>query len=313
MPVPPQLDTPHRPRRQLLDPHRKNGALRLAVLALVVTLIAVALIAASLRAMTRGSPRAPGRSRGTSRRSVAARPVRHGDPQAVPILMYHHVAPTRRGSALLWVTRAQFARELAYLRGHGYHAVTMHQVYERWTQGTALPARPVVLSFDDGYLDQYRYAAPLLRRSGDAAVLNLIVHNLGRALTIAMVSRMAAWGWEIDSHTITHRDMTRLSPATVAYELKGSRDLLQRYCHVPVEFFCYPGGTYDAAVEAAVRHAGYLAATSVWYGLARPSELFALPRIVVFGGEPLKVFAESLGGSARGETAIDRATGNAGR
>ena len=227
--------------------------------------------------------------------------------------MYHHVAPARRGSALLWVTRAQFARELAYLRDHGYHTVTLRQVYERWSQGAALPARPVVLSFDDGYLDQYRYAAHLLRRYGDMAVLNLIVHNLGRALTIAMVSRMAAWGWELDSHTITHRDLTRLSPTTVAYELKGSRDLLQRYFHVPVEFFCYPGGTYDAAVEAAVRHAGYLAATSVWFGLARPGELFALPRIVVFGGEPLKVFAESLGGSARGETAIDRAVGGASR
>ena len=95
-----------------------------------------------------------------------------------------------------------------------------------------------------------------------------------------MISRMATQGWEIDSHTITHRDLTRLSAATVAYELKGSRDLLQRYFHVPVEFFCYPGGAYDAAVKAAVRRAGYLAATSVRYGLARPSELFALPRIV---------------------------------
>jgi peptidoglycan/xylan/chitin deacetylase (PgdA/CDA1 family) len=144
-------------------------------------------------------------------------------------------------------------------------------------------------------------------------VLNLIVHNLGRTLTIAMVSRLATWGWEIDSHTITHRDLTRLSPSTVAYELKGSRDLLQRYFHAPVEFFCYPGGAYDAAVQAAVRRAGYLAATSVRYDLARPSELFALPRLVVFGGEPLRVFAESLGGSRRGEAAVDRAVGDVGR
>ncbi len=226
--------------------------------------------------------------------------------------MYHHVAPSRGGSALLWVTRAQFARELGYLRGHGFHTVTMRQVYQCWTQGSPLPARPVVLSFDDGYLDQYRYAAALLRRRGDTAVLNLIVHNLGRALTIAMISRMAAWGWEIDSHTITHRDLTRLSPAAVAYELKGSRDLLQRYFGVPVDFFCYPGGVYDSAVKAAVRRAGYLAATSVWYGLARPSELFALPRIVVFGGESLKVFAEGLSGSRKGEAAVDRAAGATG-
>ena len=241
-----------------------------------------------------------------------ALPVLHGDPRPVPILMYHHVAPTRRGSDLLWVARSQFARELAYLHDHGYHAVTLQQVYQCWMRGTALPTRPVVLSFDDGYLDQYRYAAPLLRRYGDTAVLNLIVDNLGRSLTIAMVSRMAASGWEIDSHTITHRNLTRLSPATVAYELKGSRDLLQRYFQAPVEFFCYPGGVYDSAVKAAVRHAGYLAATSVWYGLARPSERFALPRIVVFGGEPMAVFAASLSGSRRGEAALDRVAGRVG-
>ncbi len=141
----------------------------------------------------------------------------------------------------------------------------------------------MVLSFDDGYLDQYRYAAPLLRSYGDPAVLNLIVHNLGRALTLTMISRMADWGWEIDSHTITHRDLTRLRPSVVAYELKGSCDLLRRYFHVPVDFFCYPGGAYDATVEAAVRRAGYLAATSVEYGLARPRELFALRRVVVYG------------------------------
>ena len=77
-----------------------------------------------------------------SHRALAVRPVPHGDPRAVPILMYHHVAPIRRGSALLWVTRAQFARELAYLRSHGYQAVTLQQVYQCWTQGGALPARP---------------------------------------------------------------------------------------------------------------------------------------------------------------------------
>ena len=302
MPVSQQPDATRRSPLKSLDPRRKPELARLVVLALVV-----ALTAASLLAARRGSPRAPAESPGGSHRPVATRPARHGDPRAVPILMYHHVAPVRRGSALLWVTRAQFARELGYLRGHGYHTVTMQQVYQCWTQGSALPARPVVLSFDDGYLDQYRYAAGLLRRHGDTAVLNLIVDNLGRALTIAMISRMAGWGWEIDSHTITHRDLTRLSPATVAYELKGSRDLLQRYFDVPVDFFCYPGGVYDSAVKTAARRAGYLAATSVWYGLARPSELFALPRIVVFGGEPLKVFAESLSGSRRGEAAIVRA------
>ena len=144
---------------------------------------------------------------------------RHGRPVAVPILMFHHVAPRREGSPLLWVTRRQLAAELAFLRRHGYRTVTLQQVYECWTTGSSLPAHPVVLSFDDGYSDQYRYAAPLLRRYHDVAVLNLIVHNLGRALTVADVSRMAFWGWEIDSHTITHRDLALLPVGVVRHEL----------------------------------------------------------------------------------------------
>jgi peptidoglycan/xylan/chitin deacetylase (PgdA/CDA1 family) len=284
----------------------------LVVAALVVALAVVVGVVVAARIADRPAPGARHATRAAATRSSPVAAARHGDPQPVPILMYHHVARGRAGAPLLWVRRAQLRGELAYLRDHGYHAVTMQQVYDRWTQGRALPARPVVLSFDDGYLDQYRYAAPLLRHYGDPGVLNLIVRNLGRTLTIAMVARMAGWGWEIDSHTITHRDVTLLPPATAAYELKGSRDLLQRYFHVPVNFFCYPGGSYDKAVEAAVRRAGYLAATSVWFGLARPRDLYGLPRIVVFGGEPLAVFAAGLEGSRRAEADADRVESRSG-
>ena len=213
---------------------------------------------------------------------------------AVPILMYHHVSPHRAGSPLLYVSPRELAAQLAYLRARGYHAVTLQQLYDAWTKGASLPAKPVVLSFDDGYLDQYRYAAPLLRRYHDAAVLNLIVDNLGRTLTPNMVKQMIVWGWEVDSHTITHRDLTRLPTATVRRELVGSRDLLRRDLGVPVNFFCYPAGIHDAAVVAAVRKAGYLAATSIQYGLADISQRFALPRIVVYWGESISRFAARL-------------------
>lgn len=208
--------------------------------------------------------------------------------------MYHHIAPVRKGSSLLYVSPRELAAQLAYLQAHGYHVVSLQQVYDAWTKGASLPAKLVVLSFDDGYLDQYRYAAPLLRRYHDPAVLNLIVDNLGRVLTPAMVKQMVAWGWEVDSHTITHRDLTRLSAATVRRELVGSRDLLQRDLGVAVNFFCYPGGVHDAAVVAAVRRAGYLAATSIQYGLADISQRFALPRIVVYWGESMSRFAARL-------------------
>jgi peptidoglycan/xylan/chitin deacetylase (PgdA/CDA1 family) len=218
----------------------------------------------------------------------------HGRHLPVAILMYHHISPVRKGSPLLYVSPAQLATQLAYLQSHGYHVVTLQQLYDAWMNEGSLPAQPVVLSFDDGYPDQYRYAAPLLRHFGDPAVLNLIVHNLGGAFTQAMVARMIAWGWELDSHTISHRDLARLSPGQLRYELAGSRNRLRRSFGVAVNFFCYPGGVHDAKVVAAVRTAGYLAATSIQYGLADPAELFSLPRIVVYWGESQSRFAARL-------------------
>ena len=302
MPHPPQ-PTPSEGGRRALVRH-------LLPLVVVAALIAVAGVLAGTEA-ARGPARtgsgAPASRTPSPRPTQARSHSRCGHPVAVPILMYHHVAPRRAGSPLLWVTTRQLAGELAFLRRHGYHTVTLMQVYECWTKGTALPARPVVLSFDDGYVDQYRFAARLLRRFGDVGMLDLIVDNLGRALTVGDVLRMSSWGWEIDSHTITHRDLTRLRPGRVRYELVGSRDLLRRYLDLPIDFFCYPGGAFDAAVLRQVSQAGYLAATTVDFGLARPGRLFALPRIVVFGGERAGLFARSLSGSAAAGRAIDRA------
>jgi peptidoglycan/xylan/chitin deacetylase (PgdA/CDA1 family) len=301
MQLPPKLMPGERPRRARLR--------HLPPLVVVAALIAVAGLVAAVEAShgpASGGTTVLPSGRPSARPGHTHVPGRCGRPVAVPILMYHHVAPQREGSPLLWVTPRQLAAELGFLRRHGYHTVTLGQVYACWTSGSPLPAHPVVLSFDDGYRDQYDYAAPLLRRYHDVAVLNLIVDNLGRALTVADVAHMAAWGWEIDSHTITHRDLALLPLGVVRHELLGSRNLLRRYLQLPVNFFCYPGGAYDAAVIRLVRRAGYLAATSVAYGLARPAELFTLPRIVVFGGEPLGLFGESLGGSPQAGEAIVR-------
>lgn len=215
---------------------------------------------------------------------------------SVPILVYHHVTPVLGGSPLLYVSPGQLGEELAYLRTHGYHVVTMRQAYDAWATGAALPAKPVVLSFDDGYRDQYLYAAPLLRRYGYPGVLNVAVASLGRAMSVDMVRQMVGWGWEIGSHSITHPDLTRVSTAALQRELTGSRNVLRRLLRVPVDFFCYPGGNYDARIAAAVRKAGYSAATTIRFGLAEPPHFFTLPRITVWWGESLQRFASHLRG-----------------
>jgi peptidoglycan/xylan/chitin deacetylase (PgdA/CDA1 family) len=217
--------------------------------------------------------------------------VKH--PQPVPILVYHHVQPYKAGYYLIYVGTAQFASQLSYLHHNGYHPVTLRRVYDAWTGRAKLPRRPVVLSFDDGYLDQYTSAAHLLHRYHYPAVLDLVVHN-GTALSRAMIRQMIAWGWEVDSHTLTHPLLTHLTASQLRYQLVASRRIIRRRFHAPVDFLCYPGGVYDRRVMRAVRAAGYLGATTIHYGRAIPRGRFAMPRIAVYWGESLGTFGSRM-------------------
>jgi peptidoglycan/xylan/chitin deacetylase (PgdA/CDA1 family) len=205
---------------------------------------------------------------------------------AIPILMYHVLSAAPRGAPepQLWVSKRRFAGEMGALHGTGYHAITLATAVRAWRHGGPLPSRPVVISFDDGYLSDYTHARPVLRRLGWPGVLNLVLQNVGPGgITAREVRGLIASGWEIDSHTLTHPDLTTLPPVVLRHELVGSRAEIRRRFGQPADFFCYPSGRYDARVEAAVRAAGYRAATTVDEGYAVGGQGFALKRIRVNG------------------------------
>lgn len=216
-------------------------------------------------------------------------PLRHGPRRtAVPILMYHLVntPPPGTPNSELWVPAAAFRAHMQALADAGYRGVTLDALLDNWQHRVALPRKPVVVSFDDGYGSQVRNAMPILRRLGWPGVLNLEVKNLSIAggITKAQVRRLIAAGWEIDAHTLTHLDLTTLDPAAVRHEVGGSRAALRRDFHVPVDNFAYPAGRYDATAEAAVRAAGFRAAVTTDPGLAHmDDDRAALPRVRVNG------------------------------
>jgi peptidoglycan/xylan/chitin deacetylase (PgdA/CDA1 family) len=268
-------------------------------LRLVALLCAVSCAAGAPALLAPAAPAAPAAPRSPAADASASAPGAEDSSRAwasrtpVPILVYHHVQGYAAGSYLMYAGTSQFAGQLRYLRHHGYHPVTMQQVWDDWTGQADLPRRPVVLSFDDGYLDQYVNAARLLRRYHWPAVLNLVVYR-GTALRDSQVRRMVKWGWEIGAHTLHHPILTRCSSATLRRELASSRRILRQKFDVRVDFFCYPGGHYDHRVMRAVRDAGYLAATSIRYGAATPRQRYALPRIAVYWGESLTTFGSRM-------------------
>jgi peptidoglycan/xylan/chitin deacetylase (PgdA/CDA1 family) len=153
----------------------------------------------------------------------------------------------------------------------------------------------VVVSFDDGYRSQYTDALPVLRKLGWPGVLNLKIDTLTQGeLTDDQVKTMIDEGWEVDSHTITHADVSQISGADLKREVAGSRAILRKRFGIPVDFFCYPAGRYDAEAIQAVKDAGYLGATTVDEGLADRHQMYTLKRIRVNASDGVKGLAEKL-------------------
>lgn len=214
----------------------------------------------------------------------------------VPVLMYHAIGDPPQGTRNpdLYVPRDQFNAEVDYLSSHGYHVVSLQQVFDFWQGRTKLPKRPVVISFDDGFASDYTFVAPLFRQKQWPGVLNLIVGRKKPRMSVRLVRGLIHDGWEIDSHTISHEDLRTLTDPQLAREVAGSRVALQDQYHVPVNFFCYPSGRYDARVIAAVKAAGYEGATSTHYGFARSETPYTLKRVRISGGQSLASFAVAV-------------------
>jgi peptidoglycan/xylan/chitin deacetylase (PgdA/CDA1 family) len=270
---------------------RRRVAVGLLVLALAAAVVAVVV------ASSGGSSSQPSSSSVAASSSAAMQHHRRVQPlpgtetagnhrarhEPVPILMYHvigYVKPSTPNQEL-WVSPSTFAAQMRALAHAGYHGVTLQRVYDAWHGHAELPSKPVVISFDDGYYGQYRNARPTLFHHGWPGVLNLKLNNLADMGGVRNIKRMVSEGWEIDDHTITHPDLTAISPSQLHYEVGTSRTRLRKLLGVPVNFFCYPAGRYDQAVIDEVRRDGFRAATTTLFGNARPGDTWTLARVRV--------------------------------
>jgi len=209
----------------------------------------------------------------------------------VPVLMYHVIAPPPPGAPfpLLYVPPAEFASQMQALKAAGWHAVTLDQLEAYWSRGVPLgPGKPIVLTFDNGYHSQYTGAFPVLKRLGWVADENMQLTGLPPSqggLTNAQIRAMVAAGWELDTQGISHADLITLDSSELYDQVAVARKIVQRRFHVPVNWFCYPSGHYNATVIAAVHAAGYVGSTTVMPGWAHPTDdLYTLHRLRVLGG-----------------------------
>lgn len=220
----------------------------------------------------------------------------------VPILMYHHVndlPPSVRDSYLreLTVSSTQFRQQLAFLAARGARTVGLAELLDYLNGGPPLPERPVILTFDDGYEDNYRVAYPLLRQAGLTGTFFVVANLVGKPgyMTWDQLREMQANGMVIESHSLDHVDLRRQPPAELRRQLTESRRILEEQLGRPVRFLNYPAGQYTPEVIAAARAAGYLAAVTVNYHLIqRRDALFELNRVRVSGADTVESLAAKM-------------------
>lgn len=219
----------------------------------------------------------------------------------VPVLMYHRVAPastaTNDVSYDLTVTPKAFRDQMRWLARNGYMAISQAELFRAIEDGAALPRKPVVITFDDGYVDAVADVLPTLRPLGFPATFFIITSRIGERafLTAKQLRTLSQAGMDIGSHTVDHLELPSLDDAGRAQQLSQSRAELEKVLGHPVRWFCYPAGRNDAASARSVAKAGYLLGYTTEGGsVLRADSLTQLPRVRVSGGQSLDAFAASV-------------------
>ncbi|KUN00874.1 polysaccharide deacetylase [Streptomyces yokosukanensis] len=228
----------------------------------------------------------------------------------VPILMYHSVATAPNDATrALSVAPEAFAEQMAVIGDQGLTPVTTADLATRWRTGRPLPARPVLITFDDGYEGVHRHALPVLARHGFPATLFVSTGwlrgaedtggGLDTMLDWRQVRELAAAGVEIGGHSHTHPQLDQLGDGVLRTELARCTEIVGDELGTRPVSFAYPYGYSSRRVRQAVRADGYAQALAVGNALARRCQgPYALHRVTVRRSTGVEEFERLLHGRA---------------
>ncbi|HLK61134.1 MAG TPA: polysaccharide deacetylase family protein [Chthonomonadaceae bacterium] len=200
--------------------------------------------------------------------------------ERIPVIMYHDIVAKRgRGSVWFDCTRAEFEEQIQWLTEQGAHPISLDDLYRHLSKGDPVPAKAVVLTFDDNYQGFYDYAYPLLKQNKIPAAMFVHTNFVGDKtgdhphmdwLTLQQLDKEGLV--TIGSHTLSHPDdMRLLSPEEQEKEMTGAKRVLEEKLGHPIPYFAYPNGKADATTRDVARKVGYTMAFTIDNGLAEES------------------------------------------
>lgn len=212
---------------------------------------------------------------------------------SVPILMYHNINYAKGGS---FVSPENFARQMEYIKKNNYEVITLDKLVESIKNKKRLKKNKVVITFDDGYKDNFEYAYPVLKKFGFPAVIFLITDWIGAnkdILTWEKIIAMSKNGVSFGAHTKTHSYLGDIiDKKTAAEEIAGSKRAIEQKTGIVVNYFSYPIGGFNSIVEESVIEAGYKGACTTNRGdNVLNNNIYALQRIKITNFDTAKPFS----------------------
>jgi peptidoglycan/xylan/chitin deacetylase (PgdA/CDA1 family) len=222
------------------------------------------------------------------------------------MLMYHYLsAPPANADRYridLSVSPELFEQHLAYLQAQGYRSISLYDLLGYLTLGTPMPAgdKSIIITFDDGYLDNYQNAFPLLQKYGFTATFFLITDVVGQEgepayLTWDQAREMEAAGMDLECHARVHEDLTLNDDDRLIWQVLGCREKMESELGQRPRFIAYPSGRYDDRVAA------FFASDHFWGGITtqqdvvqRSDQLFELKRLRIRNTTTVDELAELL-------------------
>jgi peptidoglycan/xylan/chitin deacetylase (PgdA/CDA1 family) len=227
----------------------------------------------------------------------------------LPILMYHHVGNDAEKSSLN-VSLETFERQMEFLKIHGYRVLPLEEAVEKIKKRSPIPPNAVVITFDDGNLDNFEKAFPVLKKMGFPATLFMITENIGRDgwLSEEDLRILDDSGVSIGSHTVHHAYLPDREEKKIVQELRESKKRLEAILGHPVSLFSYPAGGFTEAAARLVEAEGFAGAVTTNRGNGRHNP-YALHRVKVTEarGGLLSFWAKTSGLYRFGKKAVETA------
>ncbi|MBV7275402.1 polysaccharide deacetylase family protein [Clostridium sp. PL3] len=222
-------------------------------------------------------------------------PLKQND-KSVPVLMYHSI-DYEKGNELR-VPKEKFREQMQYLKDNGYTTLTFDELYDFLVNNKPVPEKSVVITFDDGYEDNYQNAYPILKEFGFNAAVFVItnaVDNEKPFLTSEQLNEMEKNGIEIESHTLAHDELNKLSYDKQVTTLKGSKAFIEKTLNKQVKYIAYPFGKWNDDTIKALKDTGYDMAFTTVSGWSDKSQgMYTLSRVYISANYDINEFKRRL-------------------